>query len=118
MKLYRTAGGLWVANQAEWRAGMEAEGHVKPGTPDLIEVPINPKSALVDFLNALNAEPEAVSEPYTPPAETEATTPTATLEELWAKAPLRRRLDMAVGAIDAAVEMMGKMSKALTAKSQ
>lgn len=120
MKVYRTAAGTWVNTQVEWKEKTREEGGDAKGTPEPIEVPINPKSALVGFLNGLGAEaphvapvePVSISQPDTtiPPAH-------VSLDEQVRAAPLRARLGWAVEAIDAAESMLGKMSAALKGRT-
>lgn len=121
MNLYRNTDGTWVGTKAE------AEKDAAK-----IDVPINPKSAVIAFLNGLNEE--RCPMPHVPNTETVAamqeirdvseantapTTPLSiSLDEQVATAPLRRRLGWAVEAIDAAESMLTKMSGALRARGE
>lgn len=106
MNLYRNTDGTWVGTKAEAEKGATKT-----------DVPINPKSALIVFLNELNAErrePAGVSEAdteTTPPIETDAldVITSVQLDELVRNSPMRRRLSWAVEAIDAADGMMTRM---------
>jgi hypothetical protein len=114
MKAYLTDGGTWCNNQAEWKEKSIAEGvDVKGRTPTLVEVPTNPKEALVAFLNKLSTPPAtpAVS------VSVSATDTTMSLDERVKGAPLRQRLDWAVDAIDDATSMLGRMATQLRKES-
>lgn len=113
MNLYRNADGTWVGTKAEAEKGASK-----------IEVPINPKSAVIAFLNGLNAERREVvvseaNTETTPMDEPMSSFPPVnmSLDEQVSTAPLRRRLGWAVEAIDSAESMIGKMSEALRARS-
>lgn len=114
-KLYRTDAGTWVGTQADWKEKQQEEGASGSGTPEPIEVPTNPKSDFIDFLNALGGQAPAPR-----PVQAETTVPTIIhtdgpidLDELFEKAPINQRLRLAVAAIDAGTEYMTKLVAAL-----
>lgn len=113
MKLYRLTSGQWVGTQAAWKEGQKAEGADASGTPEPIEVPINPKGELIAFLNSLESPAPAVAAETTVPTIIREDGPTTPAElfnkltpseraDMFEALPLRARMDMAVSTIDEA----------------
>lgn len=107
MNVYRTAKGTWVGTLDAWRSQTRDEGGDLGATPEKVDVPINPKSAMIDFLNGLGT---------TAPAEPRVINSAGeTLDEMFDSAPPRRQLELAVRAIDNADSAMSKLVAAFTA---
>lgn len=112
MKLYQTPGGTWAGSEKDWKTAMKAEGSdPKAATLKTIEVPTS-KAELMEFLTFHNVNciaprsssavaPQEQKAPLTPAPAADTTVP-GDLDALFAAAPLRKQLTLAVLAIDAA----------------
>lgn len=113
MKMYHTPGGKWAGTEKDWIKAMRAEGHdPKTAARKTIEVPTS-KAELMEWLTFYDVRcierpsashavvPQACPAPQAPVGDTCATT-VPDLDTLFAAAPLRKQLRLAVTAIDMA----------------
>lgn len=114
MKLYTTPGGTWAGTEKDWIKAMKAEGQdPKTASRKTIEVPTS-KAELMEWLTFYDvrcierpsashavAPQAAPPAPQAPVGDTGAST-LPDLDTLFAAAPLRKQLRLAVTAIDMA----------------
>lgn len=127
MKLYQTPGGTWAGSEKEWKDAMKAEGSdPKAAERKIVEVPVD-KKGLMEFLtfhnvNVVNpqlaaaapevtggdAQPPSAKTPSSPVAP-QPTATTVPLDEAVRQAPLPVQLDLVVGIVDRAAEVIRTM---------
>lgn len=117
MKLYRLPNGVWAGTQDGYKA-LAREGGMDTTVPEPIEVPINPKGKLIDFLNDLNEESRGGpdrTEPD-PDAEPAPVAPIQNIYDQFDALPPKTQIELGVRAFDNTEKLMDKLVGALKSR--